>query len=624
MEWFILNYRVAIRLYFLKNLQVDIICPMKTHLRISLVVSIVLFVGLFLLLAGAVLANNPDGGWQVLTPGIEYQEFRQFDSDVYVARMERNNPNVTIDSTIAQGRLSGGLETVSGMFNRYEDTINYWDQSWGKRNNVVVAINGYFFGPDHEPPGVPWRGQIHSGWYAKRHDDYENGSGFVWKLDRTAFIGECVYHQPSEQLITFTGATTSTVKITDVNVPRGDNQLILYTPQYHSNTLTNNNGIEVLVEMTRPTLVLPPAFANVTNWLTPLTDWLNPLQAQMHAPDAQAIGYVRQIRDGQGSTPIPFDHIVLSATGTFRNKLLDNLEVGMQVGISQAVDHYSKNDCNTPLAGKDWTKAYAGIGGSFYFLENGLINSFPGDGQANVKDARTAIAYSEDYIFFIVVDQIIFGDNPGDPADDQVVNAGMNMAELGYFARETLGADFGIAQDGGGSTTMVVNGKVKNVPNDLDDDIIPVPCDSTPTSTPTPTPIGIGGTPLYLPIINQSEATPGPGPTSALAAIPSTCYQGTERFVANGMMMVIVEPMITSTTYTPTLNVMTTITANLRLGPGTNYPVLGTLPINMAGVIEPHVNGLNGVYATGFYWWKVNFGGGLAGWISESVLTGGP
>ena len=601
---------------------------MRKQLILPFVIAFGLILTLLNLASNSAQALEVDAGWQTVAPGIEYQEFHLPDTDdlgpndVYVARMEKNNPgvNVTIDSMIAQGRLSGGLETVSGMFNRYEDTINYWDQSWGKRNDVVVAINGYFFGPDHEPPGVPWRGQIQSGWYAKRYDDYENGSGFVWKLDRTAFIGECVFHQPSDQLITLIGSTTSTIKFADINAPRGDDQLILYTPQYASNTLTNDNGIEILVEMERPTLILPPALANFTNWFTPLTDWLNPLPDHTYAPDAPAVGYVRQIRDGQGSTPIPFDHVVLSATGTFRNKLLDNLEVGMQVRISQAIDHY-KDDCTTPLAGKDWTKAYAGIGGSFYFLEDGIINSFPGNPQATVHDARTAIAYNEDYIFFIVVDQIIFNDDPpNDPADDIIKRPGMNMAELGYFARETLGADFGIAQDGGGSTTMVVNGDVKNVPNDFDADITTVPC-------PPPILSNI----IYLPVIhnpgqifaNASRYFPSASESNPEIPDGSICYQGKERFVANGMMMVVVEPMTTSTTYTPTLSVTTTITANLRLGPGLNYPVLATIPISATGAIEPHMNKLNGVYATGFYWWEVNFGG-LVGWMSESVLTGEP
>ena len=36
---------------------------------------------------------------------------------------------------------------------------------------------------------------VQSGWYAKRFDDLGGGSGFAWKLDRSAFIGECVDHR---------------------------------------------------------------------------------------------------------------------------------------------------------------------------------------------------------------------------------------------------------------------------------------------------------------------------------------------------------------------------------------------------------------------------------------------
>lgn len=612
---------------------------MRTHIRFSLILSIGLFVGLFLFIGRAALAENTEaeqpaaenlaGGWQTVAPGIEYQAFFFPESDdlgpndVYVARMDRNHANVTIDSMISNGNLASGTETTSGMSNRYEDTINFWDGTssghWGNRNDVVVAINGYYYGPDHEPPGVPWRGQIHSGWYAKRHDDNENGSGFAWQLDGDAFIGECVYHQPSEQIVSFSGTTTNTVKINDINAPREENSLILFTPQYHSNTLTNDEGVEILVEMTRPTLILPPSFSLISDLSRAFEAWAFPDTPTGRAPEAEAVGYVRAIRDEQGSTYIPFDHVVLSATGIKREKLIENLELGEQIGISQAVNHLSDEDCETPISGKDWTKTYAGIGGAFYFLEDGWINSFPGNGQANVRDARTAIAYNEDYIFFIVVDQIIFGDDPGDPAPDVIIRGGMNMAELGYFAREYVGADFGIAQDGGGSSTMVVNGEVKNVPNDFDSDITIVPCEPPDlfASIYLPLIVGSGTTNTYNSRIYPTPRVPA---TEVLAG--EVCYQGTERFVANGMMMVVVEPMTVSTTFTPTQMVVTTIDANLRLGPGTNYAALETLPANRAGVVVAHNNGLNGVLATGSYWWKVDFEG-LVGWISESVLVGG-
>ncbi|MCJ7701522.1 MAG: hypothetical protein MUO62_08080 [Anaerolineales bacterium] len=109
--------------------------------------------------------------WSVIGEGIEYRKFHFTDPrpmDVFVTRMDRSNLEVTIDTGIAQGRLSGGIETVLGMANRHDQTINYWGKTWGNRNQVVAAINGYFFNnqASQGPIGVPWSGQIHSGWYA--------------------------------------------------------------------------------------------------------------------------------------------------------------------------------------------------------------------------------------------------------------------------------------------------------------------------------------------------------------------------------------------------------------------------------------------------------------------------
>lgn len=570
--------------------------------------------------------TNVDGdeSWAPIATGIEFRKFELPDpNNVYVARMDRNNLNVTIDGMIAQGRLSGGTETVSSMFNRYEDTINFWGERWGNRNDVVVAINGYFYGSPFEPPGVPWRGQIHSGWYAKRHDDLQSGSGFAWKLNRQAFIGECVFHPSAKQQINVTGSTTLQLLISDINIQRGEDQLILYTPQYDTTTKTDDDGVEVLIEMTRPTLILP--FDAGGSFPT----WAYPAFGSLEAPQAEALGVVRGVFDGQGSTPIPFDHVVLSAaySDSPENTLaadLKSLKLGDQVAISQSVTHFPWNTCQNPtLTNKDWTKTYASIGGSFHFLENGVITTFSEEPQATVRDARTAIAFNDQFVFFIVVDQIILNDDPGengapnDPSDDIVILRGMSIAELAQFARDTLGATFGIAQDGGGSSTMVVNGKVVNVPNDWDSDISLAPCEEDDLLTPTLTPTTTGGTPIFLPLVNQSGPTPTPSST--------LCFQGTQRAVANGMMMVVVQPRLASTAFTVGQSLQTTANANLRLGPGTNYAVLTTIPASSEGTIvassDKH-NGLNmnGVFATGTYWWRVKFGA-QTGWMSESLLT---
>ena len=75
------------------------------------------------------------------------------------------------------------------------------------RNQVVVAINGSYFDWNN---GIPQGGQVHSGWYSKRYDNMGGWSGFAWKLDRSAFIGECVFHRPEKQFITYQNRDYST------------------------------------------------------------------------------------------------------------------------------------------------------------------------------------------------------------------------------------------------------------------------------------------------------------------------------------------------------------------------------------------------------------------------------
>ena len=123
--------------------------------------------------------------WVNVGVGIDYQKFTTADpNNVFVTRMAVSNTNCIIGSMIAQNRVAGATERVSSQASRYEDAINYWGESWGKRNDVVVAINGSFYSG-----GVITGGHIYDGWYAKRFDDWSGQMGFVWKMDRTYFNG---------------------------------------------------------------------------------------------------------------------------------------------------------------------------------------------------------------------------------------------------------------------------------------------------------------------------------------------------------------------------------------------------------------------------------------------------
>jgi len=453
--------------------------------------------------------------WTTVGDGIDYREWTiSGPNNLFVSRMTRANTNTCIESIIGQGRLSGGTETVRNQASRYDDAINFWDQIWGPRNDVVVAINGSYY---NTSTGVPYSGVIHSGWYAKRYENLTGESGFVWQLDRDAWIGECVTHVAGKQFVTYVG-TGNTQQFKGINRERGSDELIIYTPQYDSNTKTNSSGAEVLVEMVKPMLIMPPP-----NKIT---------------------GYVRQIRQNQGSTPIPFDHIVLSATGSSVTTMLGNVGLGAEIGISQEIKSYTQGTCSI-VGSLDWTKSYGAVSGNWVFLEDGVIQY--GIDSSGARHPRTAIALNDSYIFFIVCD--------GRSAQ----SIGMTIDELAEFCKNTLGATWGLNQDGGGSSTMVVNGAVKNVPSD-----------------------------------------------------------GHERAVSNGLMMINIASKIQSAAFSAGSTVKTTTSASMLLGPGGNYASLSTLSANQEGLITDHA--LKGIYAKGDYWWKCDFDG-TVGWVEEDRLT---
>lgn len=515
--------------------------------------------------------------WSVIGEGIEYRKFH-FTAprpiDVFVTRMDRSNLEVTIDTGIAQGRLSGGIETVLGIANRHDQTINYWGKTWGNRNQVVAAINGYFFNNQSSqgPIGVPWSGQIHSGWYAKRFDDYNGDAGFAWTFDRDAFIGDCVYHKSSKQKITFENSDYQP-NLSATNILRDDEELILYTPQYASTTRTSSTVdepiLEILIEMTRPTSVLPLP--------------------------ANALGHILQIRNQQGSTHLPFDHVVLTAWGAVRDTLLGRINLGQiaigdSVGISQEISICP----DSPI--DDWSNTYAGLGGDYHFLNDGVIRTNFNNPDAGVPNSRTAIATNQSYIYFIVVDRW----NPG-------VSEGITIAELAGFVKNTLQATDAVTQDSGGSSTMVVNGAVVNNTT----------CNFTDCRSSDNAPqISVN------PIIERISPELLWNWDENLYGIQSEPTVDTVApLVANTMMMVVVQEKRKSDSFDPSGYAIPRYATEIRLGPGTNYASIGSLQENTIGVFLEHSNQLNGVLATGDYWWKASIGG-FTGWVKESKLWG--
>ena len=454
-----------------------------------------------------------------------------------------------MESSIADGKLAEGIDTVRGMAQFYDGTISYANAEWGSRSRVLVAINGFYF---NASTGEPWSGMVQSGWFAKRFWESQSVSGFAWTLNRQAFIGECIYYPGARNVIVVDGDEANAIKFHALNEPREADQLVIYTPQWDDTTRTDNDGVEVLVEMQRPNLILP---------------WPH-----------RVLGTVTAIRDGKGSTPIPFDSVVLSGNGLSRSKLLNAVQVGSQIGISHELD-------NCPVApAYDWTKTYTGIGADFIYLKDGQPRLSPSNENHNVPAPRTALAYNDEYLFFIVVD----GRHPG-------VSEGLSAYDVGVFARDVLSATQGVTLDSGGSPTMVVEGELVN--NTY--------CNFTWQCDPS--------------AADLAELTPlpnAPGVYDVGGALWDAEAVLLEPLVANGLMMVAVSPPMTSTLRAPGQQFVFPDWGEVRLGPGSNYGLLATLPPGTVGEIIPHAGGLNGLLVQGRFWWRMDFNDAPSGWIA--------
>jgi len=527
-----------------------------------------------------------DPSWRKLRQGIFYKKFDLSSPrlvDVFVSAMDRSDMSATIDTGIADGVITGGTATVKEMFFDYDEVINYWGSTWGNRNDVAVAINGYFFGGSLEPPGVPWSGQIHSGWYAKRFTNYDGDDqslsydvGFGWTMDRIAFVGSCVEHKPDKQRIYYIRIDKDQ-KFYGINRTRSSEDIVIYSPQFGIDTDTDNTGLEVLVELSRPLLIMP-------NTAFPVK------------------GFIREIRNKQGSTKIPFDHIVISATGEKANIMLGNIKVGDEIGINQEL---------TPCGGStvDYTKTYASMGGDFHFLNNGVVRDYAEDPDAVVPDARTAVVFDENWVYFLVID----GRNPG-------TSEGLSIKELADFAKNRLGATWGVTLDSGGSSTMVVDGVIVNntycnyndCRSQYEEDDISSSINSEWATREHDSLIGHRKDHERL-VSLQSD-------TISINSLNLVTTDIKEPRVANSFMMVSVVPIEKSTAFSEHELVTSEIPSAIRLGPGGNYPQLGYSSAGQQGSIVEHGNGMNGVLATGSYWWKSDFGD-LVGWIRQIDLT---
>jgi exopolysaccharide biosynthesis protein len=287
-----------------------------------------------------------------------------------------------------------GLETTTSMATRY---------------GAIAAVNAGFF----RTTGT-YRGEASGVLVVDKKLISE-------PLDRRASVGLIERSSVTEIIfghLKFTGYVKSRggrrLAINGLNRPRAADELVVYTPEFHRTTLTRPDGIEVIVRRNR----------------------------------------IIQLRDLEGSSSIPADGFVISASGSARTWALANLRAGSFVRVDTTLV-----PVETGMSAL-WKEASFVVGGGPQLIKDGRASIAPEDeGIAarfvSDRHPRTAIAKTLDGQLLIAT---VDGRQPG-------VSVGMSLPELAELLLE-FGALEAINLDGGGSTTMVVNGKLVNNPSD--------------------------------------------------------------------------------------------------------------------------------------------------------------
>ena len=208
-------------------------------------------------------------------------------------------------------------------------------------------------------------------------------------------------------------ATGEPFRFRGINRKRDPSEIVLFTPDFHPTTLTPPGGAEVVITNSR----------------------------------------IVAIGEGSGSTPIPPDGIVLSIGAERLEEVLPRLRVGDTASIQLRL---------IPLLAdpeRDWARTeHIVSGGPLLLWRGNRIEDPQVESISRVfflaRHPRTAVGVREDgTLLFVTVD----GRRPEE-------SVGMSLPELTDLMIE-LGAVSAINLDGGGSTTMVIDGKVVNRPS---------------------------------------------------------------------------------------------------------------------------------------------------------------
>ena len=283
--------------------------------------------------------------------------------------------------------------------------------SLAARYGAVAAVNGGFFKVSGNHQGDLAGFFVKDGVILSEPVYRHSSFGFCLRKGKQVPVFDQI--KQSSAIITSRGKA---IPISGINRQRGNSETVVYTPHFGRTTLTDSSGVEFVVQ-------------NET---------------------------VKDIRRGAGSSLIPAQGFVISASSPVpARRILATLNIGTRVAIEhrltslRAHQQVSVEGCSYVSAGP--TLVLAGEKQTDFLNES---KSF-GAGFSLKWHPRTAVALRGDgTLLFVVVD----GRQPE-------LSVGMTLPELADFLIQR-DANTAYNLDGGGSSTMVVDGKIVNSPSD--------------------------------------------------------------------------------------------------------------------------------------------------------------
>ncbi|WP_040540497.1 phosphodiester glycosidase family protein [Pedobacter arcticus] len=341
-----------------------------------------------------------------ISPGAVYKQYTSTSPALKISLMEisLSEPTIKLQVVKSAGVINGDTQTVSTMYSTH-DNIKYHD--------VVAGINGDFFTSTstYQNPRHMLIGDGEILW-----DTVRNQSVFGITEGNIPFIEKLTENYSVK-------AGVSTFPFNQINRNRGLNQMVMYNRFYGNTTKTSAGGTEIKI--------IP--VAGKEGW------------------KANAIVSCKVLaKSSAGNMSFLDGEAVLSGLGVAKS-FLDNLNVNDIISLDLNVLSASKGISDI----KQLTGGYPKIvSNGTNYATAGMADE--GSPAGTVAAPRTAIGYNQakNKIYWAVID----GRAPG-------VSEGVTLSELADFMI-FAGCYQSLNLDGGGSSSMVANGEVKNNPSD--------------------------------------------------------------------------------------------------------------------------------------------------------------